>query len=37
MSVIVKGDADAFDANWKAREESNYTHWVRGEVENQIQ
>jgi ubiquinone/menaquinone biosynthesis C-methylase UbiE len=37
MSEIIKGDAGAFDANWKAREESNYTHWVRGEVENQIQ
>jgi len=31
------GDAASFDANWKTREESLYTHWTRGEVVNQIQ
>ncbi len=37
MSKRKTGDAESFDANWKFREESLYTHWVRGEVENQIQ
>ena len=32
-----QGDSASFDANWKNREESLYTHWTRGEVENQIQ
>jgi ubiquinone/menaquinone biosynthesis C-methylase UbiE len=32
-----KGDASSFDANWKTRGESLYTHWTRGEVSNQIQ
>jgi ubiquinone/menaquinone biosynthesis C-methylase UbiE len=37
MSGNIKGDVDAFDANWKARQETDYTHWVRGDVKNQIQ
>lgn len=32
-----QGDSASFDTNWKNREESLYTHWTRGEVENQIQ
>ncbi|MGH1440767.1 MAG: class I SAM-dependent methyltransferase [Cellvibrionaceae bacterium] len=32
-----KGDANSFDTNWKNRAESLYTHWTRGNVENQIQ
>ncbi len=32
-----QGDAVSFDSNWKSREESLYTHWTRGELENQIQ
>ncbi len=32
-----QGDSSSFDKNWKNREESLYTHWTRGEVENQIQ
>jgi len=31
------GDTASFDANWKSRAESLYTHWTRGEVINQIQ
>ena len=37
MSEINMGDVDSFDANWRARGESSYTHWTRGEVTNQIQ
>ena len=32
-----QGDSISFDANWKSRKESTYTHWTRGKVENQIQ
>tara|TARA_Y100000389_G_scaffold171954_1_gene179974 strand:- start:2179 stop:3033 length:855 start_codon:yes stop_codon:yes gene_type:complete len=32
-----KGDVKAFDLNWKKRKETLYTHWVKGEVQNQIQ
>lgn len=32
-----KGDVQSFDANWRAREETAYLHWTRGEPENQIQ
>ena len=32
-----QGDSASFDKNWKNREESLYTHWTRGKVENQIQ
>lgn len=32
-----QGDAESFEANWKNREESLYTHWTRGELENQVQ
>jgi len=32
-----QGDSASFDKNWKNREESLYTHWTRGEIENQIQ
>lgn len=32
-----QGDSASFDTNWKNREESLYTHWTRGKVENQIQ
>jgi ubiquinone/menaquinone biosynthesis C-methylase UbiE len=32
-----EGDAQAFDINWINRKESTYTHWTRGEIENQIQ
>lgn len=32
-----QGDSTSFDKNWKNREESLYTHWTRGKVENQIQ
>lgn len=32
-----QGDSASFDTNWKNREESLYTHWTRGELENQIQ
>ena len=31
------GDSKAFDANWKNRSESFYTHWTKGEIQNQIQ
>jgi len=32
-----QGDSASFDTSWKNREESLYTHWTRGDVENQIQ
>tara|TARA_B100000795_G_C22803119_1_gene443052 strand:- start:1210 stop:2067 length:858 start_codon:yes stop_codon:yes gene_type:complete len=32
-----KGDVDSFDSNWRNRAESFYTHWVKGDVQNQIQ
>lgn len=32
-----QGDSASFDTNWKNREESSYTHWTRGDLENQIQ
>jgi ubiquinone/menaquinone biosynthesis C-methylase UbiE len=31
------GDGSSFDRNWKMRNESYYSHWIRGPVENQIQ
>jgi ubiquinone/menaquinone biosynthesis C-methylase UbiE len=31
------GDVRAFDQSWRSREETHYTHWTRGEPENQIQ
>ena len=37
MGNNILGDSVAFDANWKSRSESNYTHWIRGEAENQVQ
>ena len=33
----IKGDSDAFDANWRNRIETGYLHWTRGEPVNQIQ
>ncbi len=35
--MIKKGDIDSFDKNWKIRKEAQYTHWVKGEPQNQIQ
>tara|TARA_B100001142_G_C14314863_1_gene648085 strand:+ start:330 stop:1193 length:864 start_codon:yes stop_codon:yes gene_type:complete len=35
--INVDGDVSSFDANWKMREESLYTHWTRGKIQNQIQ
>lgn len=35
--MIKKGDIDSFDKNWKIRKEAHYTHWVKGEPQNQIQ
>lgn len=32
-----KGDAKAFDKNWKNREESYYNHWTSQEPKNQVQ
>ncbi len=32
-----KGDPDAFDENWKSREETYYNHFTEGEPKNQIQ
>lgn len=32
-----KGDRDSFDRNWRARDETLYNHWTRGEPANQIQ
>lgn len=31
------GDVHAFDQSWKARQETNYTHWTREQPKNQIQ
>jgi SAM-dependent methyltransferase len=31
------GDVAAFDRSWKQRQETHYTHWTRGEPQNQIQ
>jgi len=31
------GSTKEFDANWKNRKETLYNHWIRGDVENQIQ
>ena len=33
----VKGDAAAFDASWRSRPETAYSHWTNGEPQNQIQ
>ena len=32
-----KGDGGKFDSNWKQTAEASYSHFVRGEVQNQIQ
>jgi ubiquinone/menaquinone biosynthesis C-methylase UbiE len=32
-----QGDSASFNTNWENRDESLYTHWTRGEEENQIQ
>jgi ubiquinone/menaquinone biosynthesis C-methylase UbiE len=37
MKGKIKGDSESFDKNWQQREESLYTHWTKGKVENQIQ
>lgn len=35
--LVHQGDAAAFDANWRNRQEKFYTHWTRGRPTNQIQ
>lgn len=37
MSDKRKGDSSSFDTSWKQREESSYTHWKNGKLENQVQ
>ena len=37
MSDKRKGDSSSFDTNWKHRDESSYTHWKKGKLENQVQ
>lgn len=32
-----KGSVESFDENWKKQDEALYTHWLRGEPQNQIQ
>lgn len=32
-----QGSAEAFDLNWKNRQEAVYNHWVKGKPQNQIQ
>ncbi len=34
---VKEGDASSFDENWRQRKESHYSHWTRGEPQNQIQ
>lgn len=31
------GDAESFNKNWETRDETNYLHWTKGAVDNQIQ
>ena len=37
MTGKKKGDVVSFDSNWRNRAESFYTHWTKGDVQNQIQ
>ncbi len=37
METMKKGDIKSFDKNWKIRKEAFYTHWTKGEPQNQIQ
>ena len=37
MSDKKRGDSSSFEANWKQRNESLYTHWKKGKLENQVQ